>query len=98
MFMNSSSRVLQFASHVFDASIQEILTTLMFGGTVCIPDEHARLNNTVGVINDMGVNWACLTPSFVDFFTPAEVPGLKTLILVGEPMRKSHIITWSPYT
>ncbi|KAF4630787.1 hypothetical protein G7Y89_g7349 [Cudoniella acicularis] len=98
MHMNSESRVLQFASHVFDASIQEVLSTLMFGGTVCIPDEDARLNNTVGAINDMKVNWACLTPSFVDFFTPDDVPGLKTLILVGEPMRKSHITIWSPHT
>jgi non-ribosomal peptide synthetase component F len=35
-------RSLQFAAHSFDASIIEILTPLMYGGTVCIPDEHTR--------------------------------------------------------
>ena len=97
MFMNSRSRVLQFAAHTFDASIQEILSTLMFGGTVCIPDEDTRLNNIVAAINEMRVNWACLTPSFVDFIVPADVPSLKTLILVGEAMSQGHITTWSPH-
>lgn len=62
MRMNAKSRVLQFAAHTFDASLVEILTTLMMGGTVCIPTEESRLNNIVSVINDMNVNWAVLTP------------------------------------
>jgi amino acid adenylation domain-containing protein/non-ribosomal peptide synthase protein (TIGR01720 family) len=97
MFMDSNSRVLQFAAHTFDASLQEILTTLLSGGTVCIPDENMRLNHLATVINDMCVNWACLTPSVVDLITPSDVPNLRTLILVGEPMSQSHITTWSPF-
>lgn len=33
------SRVLQFASFAFDASVMEILTTLMVGGCICIPSD-----------------------------------------------------------
>ncbi|RDL40220.1 uncharacterized protein BP5553_00199 [Venustampulla echinocandica] len=93
--MNSESRVLQFAAHTFDASLVEILTTLMVGGVVCIPSEDERLNMITEAINAMKVNWAVLTPSFVGFIDPADVPGLKTLVLAGEAMSESHIATWS---
>ena len=95
MLMNAGSRVLQFAAHTFDASLVEMLTTLMIGGCVCIPSEEARLNNISAVINEMHVNWAVLTPSFVRFMEPSSVPGLKTLVLAGEAMSQSHINTWS---
>ena len=93
--MTSESRVLQFAAHTWDASIVEMLTTLMVGGAVCIPTENQRLNNVVLAIEEMRVNWAVLTPSFVGFINPVDVPGLKTLVLAGEAMSKSNIETWS---
>ncbi|CAG8957989.1 hypothetical protein HYFRA_00000332 [Hymenoscyphus fraxineus] len=96
MFMNSESRVLNFAAHTFDASILEILTPLMLGGCVCIPDEYTRLNNIVSAIQTMRVNWALLTPSFVNFFSPRDVPSIKTLVLGGEAMNQSHVTTWAP--
>lgn len=46
-------------------------------------------------MNQMRVNWAVLTPSFVGFINPSDVPGLKTLTLAGEAMSESHIKTWS---
>lgn len=95
MLMSSNSRVLQFASHVFDASLVEILTTLMVGGVICIPSEENRLNNLKMSLSRMKVNWAVLTPSFVGFIDPADVPDLKTLVLAGEAMSQSHIETWS---
>ncbi|KAJ3549385.1 hypothetical protein NM208_g528 [Fusarium decemcellulare] len=51
MGMTESSRVLQFASHTFDASIMEILTTLIHGGTVCVPNDEERINDIAGAIN-----------------------------------------------
>jgi len=95
MLISSKSRVLQFASHVFDASLVEILTTLMVGGVVCIPSEENRLNNLTISMAKMRVNWAVLTPSFVSFMDPADLPELKTLVLAGEAMSASHVETWS---
>ena len=90
-----SSRVLQFASYTFDASIMEILTTLLFGGCICVPSDEMRLNNITNVINEMDVNWALLTPSFVQLIHPSAVPRLETLVLGGEAMSEGHISTWS---
>jgi amino acid adenylation domain-containing protein len=93
--IDGSCRVLQFAAHTFDASLVEILTPLMVGGCVCIPDETERLNDLAGAINRLGVNHAVLTPSFVGFLSPSAVPGLRKLVLAGEAMAPSHVATWS---
>lgn len=93
--MYPDSRMLQFASYVFDASILETLTPLMIGGTTCIPSEQSRLNDLPAAIRDFRVDWACLTPSVVNFLTPSAVPGLKILNLVGEVMSQENLSTWS---
>jgi non-ribosomal peptide synthetase component F len=88
-------RVLAFSSHSFDASLIDMLTVLMVGGCICIPDEETRLNNLAGAINDLRVNWATLTPTVVRFLEPAMVPGLETIVLAGEPMSQSNLDPWS---
>ena len=98
MRMNPSSRVLQFASYTFDASIVEVFTTLMLGGCVCIPDEKSRLNDISRVINELNVSWALLTPSFVQMIQPSEVPTLTTLVLGGEAMTQNNLNTWAEQT
>ncbi|KAI9902278.1 hypothetical protein N3K66_001630 [Trichothecium roseum] len=94
MGMNKSSRVLQFASYTFDASIMEILTALIKGGTVCIPSDEERMNNIAGAINRMDVNWTLLTPSVAQLIQPSSVPGLRTIVLGGEAMSAAHIAQW----
>lgn len=95
MLIESDSRVLQFAAHTFDASLVEILTPLMRGATVCIPSEESRLNGIVPAINELHVNHAFLTPSFVRFIAPADVPSLTRLVLAGEALTQANIETWS---
>ena len=68
--LDSNSRVLQFASYSFDASIQDTLTTLLVGGCICDPSEYDRNNNIVEVINQMLINWADITPSFAALISP----------------------------
>ncbi|KAF4996187.1 hypothetical protein FGRMN_4635 [Fusarium graminum] len=93
--MTDTSRVLQFASYTFDASILEVLTTLIHRGTVCIPSDEERMNDISGAINRLNVNWALLTPSVAQLIRPSLVPGLRTLVLGGEAMSSSHISSWS---
>lgn len=95
MQMTESSRVLQFASSTFDASIMEVLTTLIHGGTVCVPNDEERINDLAGAINRMRVNWALLTPSVAQLISPSLVPGLKTLVLGGEAMSSAHVSCWA---
>ncbi|KAF2707683.1 acetyl-CoA synthetase-like protein [Pleomassaria siparia CBS 279.74] len=95
MGISESSRVLQFASYTFDACLIEIFSTLMLGGTICVPDQRSRLSALPEVINEMNVNWATLTPSVVRTMQPYQIPKLKTLILVGEAMSQQDLLTWA---
>ncbi|KAF2731994.1 nonribosomal peptide synthase-like protein [Polyplosphaeria fusca] len=95
MGISSSSRVLQFASYIFDCCLIEILSTLIVGGTVCVPDQASRTNELPGVINKLNINWAALTPSVIRTMQPSQVPKLKTLILVGEAMSQQDLLTWA---
>ncbi|KAL6701464.1 hypothetical protein J3F84DRAFT_399195 [Trichoderma pleuroticola] len=93
--MSCTSRTLQFCSFTFDVSLAEILTTLLYGGCVCIPSDSERLDNLSRVIARFGVNCALLTPSVASTMTPKAVPTLESLVLCGEPMNDSHVSMWS---
>ena len=95
LHLDSSSRVLQFAAYNFDVSTVDIANTLMNGGCLCVPSEYHRKNDIVGVINDMQVNWADLTPSFVGTFNPEDIPTLRTLVLAGELVKQEHVQCWA---
>ncbi|PGH02491.1 hypothetical protein GX51_04659 [Blastomyces parvus] len=93
--LDSSSRVLQFASYAFDISIHECLTTLILGGCVCIPSEFQRLNDLKNAVRDLHINWAELTPTVARLLTPEDVSGVKTLVLGGESMTSLDIALWN---
>jgi non-ribosomal peptide synthetase component F len=93
--LTHTSRVLQFSSFVFDVSIAEILTTLIFGGCICVPSDERRLNSLAKTIQKQGVNWVFLTPSVARLISPADVPGLKTLMLGGEKVTQDNLDTWA---
>jgi amino acid adenylation domain-containing protein len=93
--LSESSRVLQFTSYVFDVCLIELFSTLMCGGTVCVPDQDSRTNDLVGVINRLKVNFATLTPSVVRMIQPSQVPDLKTVVLAGEAMSQQDLLTWA---
>ncbi|KXX75417.1 Nonribosomal peptide synthetase 1 [Madurella mycetomatis] len=92
------SRVLQFASPAFDASITEHLAPLSNGGCVCVPDAEDRMAGLAGFINAHSVNWCFLTPSFVKLLSPEDVPGLTTVVLGGEAITNDCIDRWAART
>ena len=87
-------RALQFAAHTFDASLVDILSVLMNGGTVCIPSEESRINDLAGAINGLRVTYIGLTPSVVEFLTPAMIPNVDTVCLAGEAMAVHQRDMW----
>ncbi|KAJ1713061.1 nonribosomal peptide synthase [Aspergillus flavus] len=91
------SRVLQFASFAFDASVMEILTTLMVGGCICIPSDKDRQERLSDFIQETQVDWALLTPSVARTLDPEKAASLKTLVLGGESLSPSDMQKWSPY-
>jgi amino acid adenylation domain-containing protein len=94
MGFESRPRVLQFASYAFDACILEIMTTLIFGGTICIPSEWERKNSVVDAMRNMAVTCALFTPSLLGNLNIENVPTLNTLILGGESIPPSLIEFW----
>ncbi|KAI4116833.1 MAG: hypothetical protein LQ345_002803 [Seirophora villosa] len=89
-----NARVIQFAAHVFDLSILDMTTTLIFGGCVCIPSEEDRVNNISEVMNRMKVDLAMLTPSFANLLRPDDLTTLKTLICCGECYKEEIVTRW----
>ncbi|EMD61778.1 hypothetical protein COCSADRAFT_121744 [Bipolaris sorokiniana ND90Pr] len=89
------ARVLQFASYAFDACIAEIITTLMYGGCVCVPSDSDRRNNLANAINAMDVNCALLTPSIARLLDPSTVPTLRILVIQGEQVSFADWDRWS---
>ena len=93
--ITANSRVLQFASYVFDASILETFTTLSYGGCVCIPSDAERTADLSQIINNAEVNWALLTPSILRSIDPETVPGLETLVVGAEAVEGDVVENWS---
>ena len=46
--------------------------------------EQDRMNNLAVAMNGMGVNFATLTSTVASLLTPAELPSMRTLVLVGK--------------
>jgi amino acid adenylation domain-containing protein/non-ribosomal peptide synthase protein (TIGR01720 family) len=92
---NSSTRMFQFAAFTFDACILEIFTTLMYGGTICLPSEDEKMSDIVDFINRKQVNTSFMTPSVVRILKPEDIPSMKTLILGGEALGADNIATWA---
>ncbi|KAJ5971198.1 AMP-dependent synthetase/ligase [Penicillium vulpinum] len=95
--LDKKARVIQFASYAFDASIIEMIDTLLVGGCICIPSDQDRNQRLSHAIHDMKVNWALLTPSVARILNPQQVPTLETLVLGGEGMTRDDVRHWSPY-
>ncbi|KAL4905874.1 hypothetical protein BDW74DRAFT_177571 [Aspergillus multicolor] len=94
MGLNADTRKLQFAAHTFDCSLAESLAVLIHGGCICVPSNEERLNDIVKAITRMRVNFTSLTPSFARLVDPSSVPGLKTILLMGEAMSRTDLERW----
>ncbi|KAK8031980.1 hypothetical protein PG990_001714 [Apiospora arundinis] len=95
--MNEKSRVLQFASHTFDASIFDMFAALLLGGCVCIPSEEDRMNDLPGFIERTSCNWILATSTVMSMITPQQAPGLEVLVLGGEPLSRTVLEMWAPF-
>lgn len=93
--LSQDSRVLQFSSFGFDASVGEIFATLSAGGCVCLPSDEERLANVSRFMNECRVNWAFLTPVTLRVITPDDVPLLRVLVVGGEPLPPSLFKIWA---
>lgn len=91
------SRVLQFASFSFDASVSEITTTLLSGGTLYIASKYILLDPTefTALMGDEKISHVTLPPSFVSTLPSQTLQGLKTLVVAGEACPAELVGQWA---
>ncbi|KAI0449217.1 hypothetical protein F5B21DRAFT_520570 [Xylaria acuta] len=89
-----NSRVLQFASYTFDASVAENLTTLLTGGCICIPSDTERKQSLAQAISRMQANFIFITPALARVLDPNDFPSLETVILGGELITEKELSLW----
>ncbi|KAF3765438.1 hypothetical protein M406DRAFT_37645 [Cryphonectria parasitica EP155] len=91
---SEESRVLDFASYAFDVSIDSMLLTLGNGGCLCIPSDEDRLNDINGVMRNMRINYAGITPSVARILDQDVIASLSALGLGGEASAPRDVNLW----
>lgn len=86
--ISEKSKILNFASINFDASILEIYSGLFYGGTLIMATEKERRDVQLlsELIRKTGVTFMTLPPSLVVLFQDLNFKSLDTLAVVGEKM------------
>jgi amino acid adenylation domain-containing protein len=92
--VDQSSRMLSFASYAFDAHLWDTWTCLIYGGTVCIPNDSERTNDLQGFINRSQVSIGMLMPAALEYLEPDAMPSLKKLGVGGDAVTQSHLLPW----
>ncbi|MBD1822647.1 amino acid adenylation domain-containing protein [Cyanobacteria bacterium FACHB-DQ100] len=95
--LSRNSRVLQFSSLSFDASIFEIALALGSGSTLYIPSKSAQLPGIalIRYLQDNAITHALLTPAVLAVLPSADLPALRVLITGGEACSQQVIDRWA---
>ncbi|MBD2076663.1 amino acid adenylation domain-containing protein [Phormidium sp. FACHB-592] len=95
--LSRSSRILQFSSLSFDASIFELALAFGSGGTLYLPPKSAQLPGMalVQFLNDNAITHALLTPAVLAVLPPTVLPALQVLITGGEACSSQVVDRWA---
>lgn len=93
--LNEGSKILQFASFCFDASIFEMLMALGNGAELHVVDKDKVLgNHLTKFIKDKEITHICLTPSVLSLASPKVLDKLETIIVAGEACPSELVNMW----
>ncbi|MFN6486982.1 MULTISPECIES: non-ribosomal peptide synthetase [unclassified Nostoc] len=92
-----NSRVLQFASFSFDASVWEIFITLCSGASLVLATPEELLPGTalIKLLHDQAITHVTLPPSALAVLPPSELPALQNIIVAGEACSLDLAVQWS---
>jgi len=95
--VRAESRVLQFSSISFDASVSEIFKTLIAGATLhLVPQNSLMVGPDLGrLLLEQEISIVTLPPSVLATLPPMALPNLHTLVAAGEPCSTELISRWS---
>ncbi|KIL85933.1 non-ribosomal peptide synthetase [Fusarium avenaceum] len=89
-----SSRIYDFSSYSFGASLNNMFCALTSGACLCIPNDDERKSNLAGSLTSLRATNVLLTPSMAEHLSPESVPTLRSLILGGEAVRAQDGNQW----
>ena len=94
---DSESRILQFASFSFDASVEEIFSTLSIGATLYLVRRETLLSlaDLIQMINAYKITNITLPPSVLSVLQPQDFPSLKAVVSAGEKCPPEIARRWS---
>jgi surfactin family lipopeptide synthetase A len=92
------SRVLQFASFSFDASISEVVMSLCAGATLYLGNRDSLLPGTglMKLLQQQRISHITLSPSALAAMPSGAYPDLQTIIVAGEACPPDVVAQWSP--
>ena len=91
------SRVLQFASFSFDASVIELIVTLLSGATVCLAPRKELLPGPglLSLLREQAVTTAMFPPSLLALLSPEGLDALHTVASAGEACSSEVVARWA---
>ncbi|WJY14208.1 amino acid adenylation domain-containing protein [Pectobacteriaceae bacterium CE90] len=95
--IDASSRVLQFASVAFDASVSEIFTTLYSGATLCLMGHEGfqSIDLLAKTLTEQQISVATLPPVLLSQLGDYAFPNLETLVIAGEACAPDVAVEWA---
>jgi len=95
--VKSDSRVLQFSSLSFDASIFEIVMALLNGATLCLGTQDSLLpgSNLIRLLRDQEIAIVTLPPSALAALPVEKIPTLRTINVAGEVCSAGLVARWA---
>ncbi len=94
--LTPNTRVMQFASISFDASVYEWIGTLSIGGTLVVLSEEdlPPYEDISNIIERKNIHVAMLPPSIIKTMTKRDLPGLRTIVSAGEACTPDLVMDW----
>ncbi|MGB8507589.1 MAG: amino acid adenylation domain-containing protein, partial [Pyrinomonadaceae bacterium] len=93
----AGSRVLQFASLSYDASVSEIFVTLMSGATLCLGGREGLFSGRGlrDLMREAGVTIVTLPPSVLSMLETEGLSSLETVVAAGEACGAEVVERWA---
>ncbi|MEH1980837.1 MAG: amino acid adenylation domain-containing protein [Nostoc sp.] len=95
--ISANSRVLQFASLSFDASVSEIFMTLCSGAMLVLGTPESLLPgaNLIQLLHHHAITHVTLPPSALAVLPTDDLPSLQNIIVAGEAVSTELVAQWS---
>ncbi|MET9611188.1 non-ribosomal peptide synthetase, partial [Streptomyces sp. NPDC006512] len=95
--VDAGSRVLQFASPSFDASVLELVMAFAVGAALVVPPAGPLAGEVLGgVLVDAGVTHALIPPAALASVPVGEFPLLRSLVVGGDATSAELVDRWAP--